>query len=172
MCSISQSLRHSIHICRFPRIPWWSTNCIGFIPLKPKVVMMLTLSSLVAPRGATSDDKVGIMTTPGFQWPWVVLSVPGPRQQLNQITSYLDASHIYASTAEEALQIRDNLRSSKCHLHSHRPWFDVIETGELSWCQLCHHWWHIRMSFTTTYGGVSDDKVGIMATPSFHWWNN
>ena len=47
---------------------------IIYLHWKARVVMMPTLSSLVAPEvvvmttsGATSDDKVGIMTTPGFQ---------------------------------------------------------------------------------------------------------
>ncbi len=34
-------------------------------------------------------------------------SVPGARQQLNQITSYIDASQVYGSDAELAQTLRD-----------------------------------------------------------------
>ena len=35
---------------------------------------------------------------------------------------------------------------------------------ELPWCQLCHHWWHGRLSWMTTSSATSDDKVGIIMT--------
>ena len=38
--------------------------------------------------------------------------VTGPRQQLNQITSYLDASNVYGSTREEADELRDFTNTS------------------------------------------------------------
>ena len=40
------------------------------------------------------------------------------------------------------------------------------EIRDFSWCQLCHHWCHQRLS---TSGATSDDKVGIMMIPSFQW---
>lgn len=37
----------------------------------------------------------------------VSFTYTGPRQQLNQITSYMDASHIYGSTRKQADTLRD-----------------------------------------------------------------
>ena len=31
----------------------------------------------------------------------------GPSEQLNQVTSYIDASHVYGSTKKEMLELRD-----------------------------------------------------------------
>ena len=43
--------------------------------------------------------------------------------------------------------------------------YEACQTGyskELSWCQLCRHWWHRRLSWMTTSGAISDDKIGII----------
>ena len=42
---------------------------------------------------------------------------------------------------------------------------------DLSWCQLCRHWWHqINVVVVTTYGAASDNRVGIMITFGFQWY--
>lgn len=38
----------------------------------------------------------------------IVATVAGPREQLNQITGYLDASLIYGSSDKEAMSLRDD----------------------------------------------------------------
>ena len=80
----------------------------------------------------------------------------------------------------------------------------ITKTWKWSWCQLCLHWWHQRLSsqqplnpgydnlwnlvtvtmltlsslvapevvVTTTSGATSDDKVSIMTTLSFQWYNH
>ena len=41
---------------------------------------------------------------------------------------------------------------------------------EFLWCQLCHHWWHQRLSlWLPTVPPRNEDKVGIMTTLSFQW---
>ena len=57
--------------------------------------------------------------------------------------------------------------------------YDITENRKSSWCQLCHHWWHQRLSYMTTSGATSDDKVGIMMTcfsvigiPGIHTYDN
>ena len=51
----------------------------------------------------------------------------------------------------------------------------VIDNQKLSWCQLCHHWWHHatiddKVGIMITFDDVtSDDKDGIMITVSSQW---
>ena len=42
----------------------------------------------------------------------ISLTITGPREQLNQITGYLDASFVYGSTAAENEALRDTSQSS------------------------------------------------------------
>ena len=39
---------------------------------------------------------------------------------------------------------------------------------ELSWCQLCRHWWHRWLSLWQPASATSDDKVGIVKTLDLH----
>ena len=88
-----------------------------------------------------------------------------------------------------------NRKKTHSHLwysmfHKISTWFGcdlTLKNYKLSWCQLCHHWWHRRLSLRqppvlpvrtklailseavqvvimTTSGAASEDKVGIITT--------
>jgi len=66
---------------------------------------MFIVSSLVA--GACAASFSMIKRTRSTDSCWMDFDVVGPRQQLNQLTSYLDASNVYGSTKDEADKLRD-----------------------------------------------------------------
>ena len=45
-----------------------------------------------------------------FKWRLAMLFSPGPREQLNQLTSWVDASHVYGSKFDEADELKEQRR--------------------------------------------------------------
>ena len=46
-------------------------------------------------------------------WSTSYLTFEGPREQVNAITAWIDASHVYGSSEEEFKHLRDSNRRSK-----------------------------------------------------------
>ena len=95
------------------------------------------------------------------------LVVPGGGHELVQLLEFT-APHCW--NGETAYKHSTGAYATTQHPHmmcaiswGGLPWEDD-ENPELSWCQLCRHWWHRRTS-----GATGDDKVGIMKTHGFQW---
>ena len=65
-----------------------------------------------------------------------------------------------AATDDKVGILKTQFLDAVCPIRSSENW-------ELSWCQLCHHRWHCRLSFVimTTCSAANNDKVGIIKTP-------